>query len=458
MAKRPARDSGLIHLTAIELRERMASGALRAVDLARAFIAQIEARESEVQAWTWFDPTFVLDQAAALDAWRTSGKPVGALHGLPVGIKDTIDTARIPTENGTVLDAGRVPARDAWIVSRLKAEGAIIMGKTVTTELAFFSPGKTRNPHNAAHTPGGSSSGSAATVASGMVPLAIGTQTAGSVIRPAAFCGTVGFKPTFGTIPRTGVLPQAFNLDTIGVFARTVTDAALLAGALTGHDPADPATTPLPSPRLLEIAASKPPVTPALAFIPPPGWDETATDETKAGFAELTATLGDPCDTVPLPPAFTEAPAYQQTIQLAELSKTFFAYEKRGRDQLSQKLRDAIDRGKAIPARDYLAALDWRSILNAALEAIFERYDAIVTAAAPGPAPAGLESTGSPIFNGLWTFLGVPAVTLPLLASGDGLPIGVQLIGPRGGDARLLRTANWLVAHLQQAAAEGEAA
>lgn len=441
--------TALLELSAIELRDRLARGALRAVDLTEACLARIEEREPEVGAWAWHDRDFALKQAAMLDAQRGTGRPVGPLHGLPIGIKDTIDTVRIPTENGTVIDAGRVPTEDAWIVGALKRAGAIIMGKTVTTELALFAPGKTRNPHNPAHSPGGSSSGSAAAVAAGMVPLAIGTQTAGSVIRPAAFCGVTGFKPSFGAIPRTGILRQAPSLDTVGVFARTTEEAALIADVLFGHDPADPATAPAPPPRLLDTALSEPPVTPAIAFVPPTGWEEFASDEMRAAFAELRDALGDACDEVALPEAFAQQNRLREQVQLAELAKTLYTYESRGRDQLSDQMRNAFDAGKAILARDYLAALDWRGIYNSALDAIFDRFDVIMTAAAPGPAPLIEEGTGNPMFNGLWTFCGTPAVSLPLLASSGGLPIGVQLVGRRGDDGRLLRTARWLVSHLR---------
>lgn len=450
----------LIRLSALELRDRLSRGALRAVDLAKAYLEQIAAREPEVQAWAWLDADHVLAEAARLDARRASGKAIGPLHGLPVGIKDIIDTAGIPTENGTVLDAGRVPVRDAAVVARLRQAGALIMGKTVTTELAHFSPGKTRNPQDPGHTPGGSSSGSAAAVAARMVPLAVGTQTAGSVIRPAAFCGVVGFKPSFGAIPRTGILAQAPSLDTVGVFANSPEDAALLAEALCGFDEADPATAPTPTPRLVQTALSEPPVTPALAFLRPLDWQE-ADGETVAAFADLTATLGNRCERVELPQAFGDAGRLREQVQYAEMARSYHGYEKRGRDRLSRKLQDALDDGKSILARDYLEALDWRRVADAALDEIFDRFDAIITYAAPGPAPAGLESTGSPVFNGLWTFCGAPALTLPLLASGNGLPMGVQLVGRRGDDARLLRTARWLVQHLAglryAAAAETEA-
>ena len=444
----------VLGLGALELRDRLARGALRAVDVAQACLDRIAAVEPTVQAWAWLDGDHVMTQARALDAHRSTGRPIGPLHGLPVGIKDIVDTARMPTANGTPLDGGRVPTADAFVVERLKAAGAIIMGKTVTTELAYLQPGKTRNPHDAERTPGGSSSGSAAAVAAGMVPLAIGTQTGGSVIRPAAYCGVVGFKPSFGAIPRTGVLVQSPSLDTIGVFARGVEDAALVAEVLYGHDAGDRATQPSPFPRLLETARAAPPVVPTLAFVRPPGWDAADAD-TKSAFAELVEALGDRCFEAALPNAFDEAAAIRERINLAEMAKCYYAYERRGRETLSPLMQEALDAGKAITARDYIAALDWPDILHAGLGEILERCDAIVTPAAPGPAPAGLGSTGSSIFNGLWTLCGTPAVTVPLLATDRGLPMGVQLVGRRNDDARLLRTARWLAGWAAAAESEG---
>jgi Asp-tRNA(Asn)/Glu-tRNA(Gln) amidotransferase A subunit family amidase len=399
-----------------------------------------------VQAWAWLDGEYALEQARALDKRRQAGLPIGSLHGLPVGLKDVIDTKGIPTANGTPIDAGRVPAEDAWVVARLKAEGAIIMGKTVSTECAFMHPGKTTNPHNPAHTPGGSSQGSAAAVAAGMVPLAIGTQTGGSVIRPASFCGVVGFKPSFGLIPRTGVLTQSPFLDTMGVFARTVEDCALLAEALTGHDPADRATQAVPTPRMLDMALSKVPVTPTFAFAKPPGYDD-ADPQMRAALEELSGVLPDSFE-VPLA-GFDEIAAIRQRINFAEMAKCYYALERRGRDQMSDVLKAAMDEGKAVLARDYIAALDWRDLMNAALDEILDRCDVIVTPAALGPAPEGLGSTGSAIFNGLWTMAGVPAITLPLFTAENGLPMGVQLVGRRGDDARLLRSARWLAHYVE---------
>ncbi len=435
-------DAGHMVLGAVALRDRLATGALDAVDLVESYIAQIEARDPEIQAWAWFDADFARDQARHMDSYRKTGRPLGPLHGLPVGLKDIIDTENIPTENGCVQDKGRVPKADAFLVERLKAAGAVIMGKTVTTELAFMEPGPTRNPHAPEHTPGGSSSGSAAAVAAGMVPLAVGTQTGGSVIRPASFCGVTGFKPSFGAIPRRGVLTQSPSLDTVGVFAADPSGTALLAETLYGYDAEDPATSPRPAPGLLATAEDKPPLPPVFAFVRPPGWDK-ADPELHAAFAEITEALGDQAFTVDLPDLFAEAIEARARINFAEMARHYHHYAK-DPDTLGTKTREAIDKGNAILARDYLSALDWPKVLNAALAEIFDRADAILTPAALGPAPKGLASTGDPIFNGLWTFCGTPAVTLPLLTSEAGLPMGVQLVGQAGYDGRLLRTANWL--------------
>lgn len=438
----------MIGLSALGARDRMASGALSATDYMRGCLDRIAAVEDEIQAFEWFDADFAMRQAEGADQHRKSGRPIGPLHGLPVALKDIIDTRGIPTANGTVLDASRVPEHDAVIVEKLRAAGAIIIGKTVTTELAFMHPGKTRNPVNQAHTPGGSSSGSAAAVAAGMVPLAVGTQTGGSVIRPAAYCGITGFLPSAGSIPRTGVLAQSPTLDRIGVFARSVEDAALLAEVLFGHDDLDKATTPAPYPQLLSVAFADAPVRPQFVFIRTPYWDK-ATKACQLAMEELAEHLGEGCFETGLPVAFGEAASMRERINLAEMSKCYHRYIRDGGDQLSPQLSHALERGGKTLAHDYIAALDWPDYLYAALGAIFQRCDAIITPAATGPAPKGLEGTGDPVFNAIWTLCGTPAITLPLFTDADGMPMGVQLIGPRGGDARLLRTARWLVKHLK---------
>ncbi len=437
--------SGTLGLSAVDLRDRLASGALGAEELVDICIARIEAREPEIGAWAWFDPEYARAQARHLDGYRKSGRPLGPLHGLPVGLKDIIDTAKVPTENGCALDAGRVPLHDAYVVERLKQAGAIIMGKTVSTELAYMHPGKTRNPHNPAHTPGGSSSGSAAAVADGMVPLAVGSQTGGSVIRPASFCGVTGYKPTFGAVPRRGVLMQSHTLDTLGVFASDPMGVAMIAEVLFGYDAADSATRLVPAAKLLDTARSQPPLAPVFAMIRPPGWDDVDRDMQEA-FDELREALGDQAFEVELPALFDGAADQRRIINFAEMARYYYRYAKTGSDKLSDVTRAAIEEGNATPARDYIAALDWRKIVNAGLSEIFERCDAILCPAALGPAPVGLEFTGNPIMNGLWTLAGTPALSLPLLTSADGLPMGIQVVGAPDDDARLLRTANWLYA------------
>jgi Asp-tRNA(Asn)/Glu-tRNA(Gln) amidotransferase A subunit family amidase len=439
----PPRRAGLADLSALEARDEIARGALKAVDLVEACLARIAEREPEVQAWQHLNPDYARKQAEALDRHRGTGRPIGALHGVPVALKDIIDTRDFPTENGTPFDAGRRPAKDAAVVERLRSAGAIVLGKAVTTELAVFTPGKTRNPHDPSRTPGGSSSGSAAAVGAGMVPLALGSQTNGSVIRPASFCGVVGFKPSRGLISRRGVLLQSEPLDHIGTFTRTIEDAALLADALAGHDENDASTFPAAHPNLLSTATSKPPVKPSFALVRSPVWRK-AHDDVRGGFAELSDALGDRVDAVDLPEAFARAHDWHKAINYADLARNYGRYYERDPSMLSDRLRGMIEEGSLVTAVDYNNALANMAVLNAGLEKIFERYDAIVTPAAAGEAPVGLESTGDPAFCTLWTYCGVPAITLPLLTGSNGMPIGVQLVGRRHYDGRLLRTARWL--------------
>jgi Asp-tRNA(Asn)/Glu-tRNA(Gln) amidotransferase A subunit family amidase len=438
-------------MSAMELRDRLARGELSAEAVAQACLARIDESEETVGAWAHLDRALVMERARRLDAHRMSGRPLGPLHGVPVGVKDVIDTADLPTERGTALERGRRPSEDAAAVSRLRAAGALILGKTVTTELAYFNPAGTRNPHDPERTPGGSSSGSAAAVAAGHVPLAVGTQTAGSVVRPASFCGIVGFKPSHGLVSRAGILSQAPPLDTVGAFGRSVEDIALLTDAMAGFDPADPDTRPEAPASLLDLSSSAPPVRPDLAFVKGPAWDQ-AEEATRQGFEELAAALGDACDPVDLPETFAQAAAAHRKVMTVGFARNLRHYHERSRDGLSAPLLQAIEEGREVPAVDYLSALDWRNVLNAGLERIFDRYDAIVTPAASGEAPVGLSSTGSPAFCTLWTFCGVPAISLPLLEGPNGLPVGVQLVGRRGHDGRLLRTARWLVDYLARIA------
>ncbi len=329
---------GVEELGAAAARAAIEAGRITSEELVDACLDRIRALEPTNQAWTYLDPDHALTQARAADRARQEGKALGPLHGIPVGVKDIFDTADMPTEDGTVLHAGRRPTRDATAVALLRASGAVILGKTVTTELAVYSPGKTRNPHDPQRTPGGSSSGSAAAVAAGMVPISLGSQTNGSVIRPASYCGTFGYKPTHGLIPRTGVLKLSRHLDHVGVFARSVEDLALSAQSLMRFDPRDPDSRPQAEPNLVATATSEPPVAPRLGFVRSPVWEQ-ANDDTKAAFAELVAELGDRATEMPLPEGFDEAVALHRTIFEADLARNLAAEYYRGRERLSPTLR-----------------------------------------------------------------------------------------------------------------------
>jgi len=435
-------------LSALEAAAAIRDGALSAEELTAACLARIDAAEPEVRAWVHLDRDHALAQARSADEARARGAALGPLHGVPVGVKDIFDTADFPTEDGSPLHAGRTPAEDATAVARLRAAGAIILGKTVTTEFAVYHPGPTRNPHDPTRTPGGSSSGSAAAVAAGMVPLAIGSQTNGSVIRPAAFCGVVGYKPSHGAISRHRVLQLSRTLDHVGVFARNVGDAALLAEALWGHDPMDPDTRPAAAPRLLEHAGAEPPVSPRLGFAATP-MDPLADGDTLAALAELREALGDDARETRLPRAFAPILELQDTVMDVDLAHHLAHEYATGAERLSDVLRSKIEHGRALAAIEYLAARDARAGLIAAMRPLFEEHDVLVTPAAPGVAPRGLEATGNPAFCTPWSFCGLPAITLPLLEGEQGLPLGVQLVAAPGDDARLLRTASWLARRVQ---------
>ena len=437
-------DITLVELSATEAAEKIRQGEITSEDLVKACLERIEQVDGDVQAWAHLNPEYALKQARMLDAQRQAGGPIGPLHGIPVGIKDNCDTDGLPTENGTVLDSGRQPREDSKVVSLLKEAGAVIMGKTVTTELAVFGPGKTSNPHNPAHTPGGSSSGSCAAVAAFMVPLAIGTQTNGSVIRPASYCGILGFKPTHGLIPRTGVLRSSPPLDTIGTFARSVEDIALLTEALVAFDPDDTHTRARACPALIKTAAEQPPMTPVVAFAKTAVWDQ-ADAATQQAFEELVDLLGDDCHDLELSEPFDHLVDMHRNIMNADLAKNYAGYFADGKDKLTDTLCEMIEYGQKVSAVDYNTAVDGQDLLNSGLDSVFEYFDFIITPATTGEAPPGLEATGNPVFNTLATYCGTPAITLPLMEGPTGLPLGVQIIGPRDDDARLLRNANWLM-------------
>jgi Asp-tRNA(Asn)/Glu-tRNA(Gln) amidotransferase A subunit family amidase len=441
--------TNLYAVSAVDGARLIRENVISSEELVEACLARVRDVDGDVQAWAFLDPEHALFQAREADRWKRDGNPLGALHGVPVGVKDIIDTADMPTENGSALHAGRTPSRDGSVVALLRAAGAVIMGKTVTTEFASGASGKTRNPHNAAHTPGGSSSGSAAAVAAGMVPLAVGSQTGGSVIRPGAYCGVYAVKPTHGLIPRHGMWRLARSLDHVGLFARSLDDLALGLEQTVGYDERDPDSRPRARVPYRAILAEEPPLAPMLAFVRTPRWNRVDADAQEA-FAELAQHLGAQVEEVEFP-TLEEAWEWQATIMEVEMADSFAREWDKGREQLSPRLRGRIERGRARPAAEYLAALRGVAELRASFTELFEqRFDAILTTPATGTAPAGLESTGDPMFCSLWTMCGLPAVTLPLMQGANGLPLGVQLVGARHADGRLLRTARWLVTAVQR--------
>ena len=439
-------------LSATDAARLIREGAISSEQYVAACLARVREVDARIEAWAFLDPDHALAQARAADEYRRSGQPIGPLHGVPVGIKDIIDTADMPTENGSALHAGRTPSRDAAVVTLLRAAGAVIMGKTVTTEFACGGSGKTRNPHNAAYSPGGSSSGSAAAVAAGMVPLALGSQTGGSTVRPASYCGVFGLKPTRGLIPRTGMSRVAHTLDTVGLFARSLDDIALLLESCVAYDEGEFEAAPRAHAPYRAVAAEEPPIPPTFGFVKTPHWNRVDADAQEA-FSKLVERLGARVEEVPLSRAIEPAWEWHAIIMESEVAVHLAREWDKGRARLSERLRTRIERGRTHSAASYLAALAQIPRLNESFTELFmpplgvfeQKFDALLTPAATGVAPKGLESTGDPVFNSLWTLCGLPALSVPLMSGANGLPIGVQLVGARHGDGRLLRTARWLI-------------
>lgn len=439
-------------LTATEAAAAIRAGKLTSEILVQSCLKQINAHGAAVEAWAHIDPEQALRAARAIDAAGQPAPHTKPLNGIPVAVKDIIDTVDYPTENGTPVFKGRRPQQDASVVAQLKAAGAIILGKTVTTELAFFGPGKTKNPRNPEYTPGGSSSGSAAAVADNQVPLALGTQTAGSIIRPASFCGTIGFKPTFGFASRTGILAQSPPLDTAGGYGRSVEDIAVLMDCISDFDPRDHDMTPGPKPSLVQALRAGLARSPRFAFVKSPAWPN-AEPETQAAFEVFASTFGGTAEIVEtdLPADFDSSLRLQQIVQFSDIARNYGPIADKNPDVMSQKLKEVIAEGRSFSSADFAAARAARDPLYDELRPILVNYDAILTPAAPGPAPRGLGGTGSPMFNALWTFLGMPCISLPLLEV-KGMPLGVQLVAARGDDAGLLKVAKWLMERAAKAA------
>jgi Asp-tRNA(Asn)/Glu-tRNA(Gln) amidotransferase A subunit family amidase len=421
--------SGAERLTASEAAARLAAGTLTAEALIRDCLERARAR-AEVKAWAWLDPEHALAQARAVDR---AGRP-GLLAGVPVGVKDVIDTVDMPTEHGSPIYRGNRPFADAACVALIRAAGGVILGKTVTTEFANRDPRATVHPHNPAHTPGGSSSGSAAAVADFQVPVGLGTQTGGSTIRPAAFCGVIGYKPSFGEFSRVGIKMQCHNLDTLGVICRSLEDIALMRAVLLAQDP-----------RPVDRVSAAPHV----GFCRTPAWDHADGDtqalleRTAAGLAAAGATVRD------VSPTPADILDHHRRIFEFEAARNYaYEYEVHG-DKLSAALRDGLlTPGRALPLSAYVEAIETAEAFRRNLDDLFGEFDVLLAPSAVGEAPEGLGSTGDARFNAIWTLAWTPCVTLPAGTGRKGLPLGVQLIGPRFRDEALLDAAAWVEARL----------
>jgi len=420
---------------------------LTAVDLLQSCQQRITEREMIVGAWTTLNLDRAYQQAEACDQAHAAGQSLGALHGIPIGIKDTFATKDLPTEWGTPIHAEQYFKYDAAVVERLRSAGAMILGKTVTTEYAASHANQTTNPHDSDHTPGGSSSGSAAAVADHMVPIAIGTQMMGSVLRPAAYCGVLGFKPSFGVISRYGVMPSSRELDHVGIFARDMRDIALVLSILAGADDRDAdcygsipgLNTTIPhllKPDPLRFAVVLGPYEHQM--------DSDAATALDNGITSL-ASAGAMMINVNLPQIFDHYFDLVQVLVAAGMATNHGQDYDRYGDLMSAELRQTIERGRELSAMAYAQARHIVVHYGLTLSQLFADVDAIITPVTTGAAPQGLESTGSPIFCALWTLCGLPAITIPVGKTADGLPLGIQLVGQRLADMKLLAIADWVM-------------
>lgn len=419
--------SKLNTLSALEAARRIARREITAEQLVRDCLDRIAERDAQVQAWQYLDPELALAQARVLDR----GPLRGPLHGIPLGVKDVFETHDMPTEHGTPIYAGNRPPADAATIATARHAGMVILGKTVTTELATHVPSRTRNPHNLAHTPGGSSAGSAAAVADDMVPLATGTQTVGSTIRPASFCGVVGYKPTFNLLSRAGVKVEGDSLDTVGLFGRTVPDVAAYAGVETNDA------------RLIDLPAASGRL--KIGLCRTYQWDRVQPEMAAAmqrAPKELAA-AGARIVEVTLPPEYEGLLDAHWTVFAFEMRRSF-ADEHLRVGRLSPSLRERWEEGGRVTGETYQKALALGLQCRAALAQAFDDCDVLLVPSARGEAPKGFETTGDPVMNQIWTFLHTPTVTVPVAKGPNGLPLGLQIVGRLGDDARTLAAAHWI--------------
>ena len=439
----------IFSLSANELAAQLREGEISSVEVCSQYIERIGKFEKDVKAWSHFNKKLLLEKAAEADEHRISGKPLGLLHGLPVAVKDIIGTLDMPTECGTTIRKKMTASQDSEVVNLLKVAGAIIMGKTETTELAYFHPGKTTNPHDYKRTPGGSSSGSAAAVAAHMAPLSIGSQTNGSTIRPASYCGVVGYKPSYGLISRYGILKQSDKLDQVGIFGKSVEDVALLAKVLIKKDLFDPATIHYSAEDMMDVCRKGPLFDPKFIFYKTKNW-KNIDKESQKSFEIFIKTFKKNIEVFDTPSYFDDIPKYHKIIHETDMANNFQLYYKKYKKKLSKEMVSAIERGLKNSATEYAEAIDFMKRSYDSYKEVFEDYHGVLTPASSGVAPKGLGNTGSPEFSTVWTYLGLPSISLPLLTGKNDLPLGIQLIGDKHDDLRFLGVASWIEKNCKQ--------
>ena len=439
----------IFSLSLEELAEKIKSGQLSSVEVCEKYIDRIKKFEKDVKAWAHFDKKVLLEKATEADEHRRAGKPTGSLHGVPIAIKDIIGTVDMPTECGTVIRKGKSYSQNAEIIDLLHASGAIVMGKTATSELAYLGPPATTNPHDKNRTPGGSSSGSAASVASFMAPASIGSQTGGSVIRPASYCGVVGYKPSYGLISRNGVLRTSFSLDQIGMFGRKVEDVAMLAKVLIKKDKYDASTIHYSTENILSETKKGPIFEPKFIFYKTDHW-KIIDKKSRESFEYFIKSFKKNIEIFDTPSYFKDIHKYHQIIHETDLANNFSIYYKKFKKKLSKYMQDAISNGNKYTAKEYAEAIDFMKRSYESYEEVFEDYHGVLSPSSPGVAPKGLKSTGTAEFNKVWSYLGTPCISLPLLEGENNLPLGVQLIGNKYDDHRFLGVAKWLEKECQE--------
>ncbi len=435
--------------SALQMADMVRRGETNAENLVKGALDLIEKTDNQLKAWAHIDSSGAIASAKLLDEIRDSGRALGPLHGVPIGLKDIIDTADMPTEFGSLAFKGHQPDQDATIVSKLKEAGAVILGKTVTTAFAFMDPSKTRNPNNMEYSPGGSSSGSAAAVSAGHVPVAIGTQTNGSVIRPASFCGVFGFKPSSGMVPRSGVLQTSETLDQVGVFSRYYEDVALISDIISEYDPNDTNSFCRPRPNMLDGVCNRPDEKPKLLWFEMPYFKGIGKDCLEGMDKIISALGGCVYKKEGKPSVFEAFLKAQRVIHHFEIARNLSNVRRKSPKLLSLQLRKALDMGSKIDLKDYHQSLAQRDAAISFFQDFFGEYDAIIAPSSLGEAPLLSEgNTGNPVCSTIWSLCGFPCLTIPALVSTNNMPIGVQLIGKPEYDDRLLGIGGWLLEKL----------